>query len=97
MNLDDETRKNFRKYSLIFGCILISGIVAKIVYVMFGLCLTVLVPGGTEVKGLIFIFALGLTIFSWVTCYKWLYSYLKKDFFSTEIAHNKADEPDVKS
>ena len=97
MGLDDKKNNNFRKYSLIFGCILISGIVAKIIYVLFGLGLSVLIPGGSDVKGLMFIFALVLTIFTWVTCFKWLYTYLKKDFFNTEIPHNQADEPDVKS
>ena len=74
-----------------------SGIVAKIVYLLFGLGLTVLVPGGPGIKGLAFIFALGLTIFTWVTCFKWLYTYLKKDFFNTEISHNHASAPDAKS
>jgi hypothetical protein len=96
MGFNEEKRRNIRKFFLIFGCILISGLVAKIVYVLFALGLMVLIPGGSGVKGLTFIFALGLTIFTWVSCFNWLYTHFKKEFNSTRISHNKADEPDVK-
>jgi len=97
MGFNKEKRIIFRNFFLIIGCIFISGIAAKIVYVMFALGLMIIIPGGSGVKGLTFIFGVGLSIFTWITCFNWLYTHFKKEFISTGLSHNKADEPDVKS
>ena len=74
MGFKEEARNNFTKFFIVIACLLISGILANITYILFAIGLTALIPGGSGVKEIIFVFAVGLTIFTWVTCFKWLYA-----------------------
>lgn len=82
MNNQEKKQSVFYKLFSVFIALFISGIVAKIVYVLYSLCLLALIKAGPTMSFIIFITGLGLSIFSWVMCFKWLYGYLKKELFS---------------
>ena len=79
--IDQEKNQNiFYKPFLFLAAFFISGIAAKMVYVLYSICLMALVSGGSTVSFIIFVLGLGLSIFTWIMCFRWLYDYLKKEF-----------------
>ena len=80
---NEKNKKISLKLFIFFATFLISGIAAKMVYVLYVLCLMALVSGGSTVSFIIFVLGVGLSIFTWIMCFRWLYAYFKKEFLST--------------